>query len=78
MDDFIELKAGCIMLAIMIVIMVVVLAFESANDEKKWNNGFCSCGGRWEYQQAVGHKYDTNYIYKCDKCGKIKEFDDVR
>lgn len=24
-----------------------------------WNNGHCSCGGKWVYQQAVGHRYET-------------------
>lgn len=78
MDDFYELIVQCIIGAIIIGILVVIVAFMSANDEKKWNNGFCSCGGHWEYQQAVGHRYDTDYIYKCDTCGTIMEFEKAR
>jgi hypothetical protein len=40
-----------------------------------WNDGYCKCGGKWEYQEAVGHRYSTNYLYKCDKCGRIVEFE---
>lgn len=80
MDDnnFYELIASGIMLAFIIVIFVVITAIGGAEDKIAWNNGYCECGGRWEYQQAVGHKYDTNYIYKCNKCGKIHEFDVAR
>ena len=39
-------------------------------DEKEWNNGYCECGGHFEYEQAVGHQYRTSYIYKCDSCGR--------
>lgn len=39
-----------------------------------WNNGHCSCGGKWVYQQAVGHRYETTYLYECDRCGKTIEF----
>ena len=39
-------------------------------ESAKWNNGYCECGGHWEYEQAVGHQYSTSYIYRCDNCGK--------
>ena len=39
-------------------------------DEKDWNNGYCECGGHFEYEQAVGHQYRTSYIYTCDSCGR--------
>ena len=39
-----------------------------------WNNGYCSCGGKWIYQQAIGHRYETVYLYECDNCGKTREF----
>ena len=42
------------------------------------NDGICKeCGGQYEFVQAVGHKFDTSYIYKCNKCGKIIEVDDL-
>ena len=37
---------------------------------KIYNNGIHNnCGGHWVYQEAVGHRFDTGYIYSCDKCG---------
>lgn len=51
---------------------VIVGATKCLNehDEKEWNNGYCECGGHFEYEQAVGHQYRTSYIYKCDSCGR--------
>ena len=70
MKDWDKFNVALIMLVIIIIISFVI---NSAN-EGQWNNGYCSCGGRWRYQEAVGHSYSTTYIYKCDECGKMKEF----
>ena len=44
----------------------------------KWNNGICTeCSGDYEFFQAVGHGSSTSYIYKCDSCGKIVEFENI-
>lgn len=49
------------------------------HDEKLWNNGHCDdCGGTWVYEQAVGHRSDTSYIYVCEDCGKRIELFEVR
>lgn len=47
-------------------------------DKKNWNDGYCNCGGHWEYLQAVGHQYTTTYIYECDRCGKHIELKNER
>lgn len=73
-DDKIRLIAGLIVLGI----LLVIFGFLRMAEEKTWNNGFCSCGGRWEYMHLIGHAYSTYHIYKCDKCGKIHEFLKVR
>jgi len=65
--DIIEVIIG------FVFIVAIVLGAAKCSidqDEKKWNNGHCECGGHWEYEQAVGHQYSTSHIYKCDKCGK--------
>jgi hypothetical protein len=67
-----ETKITIITLGVLIGILFVLRAI----NECGWNDGYCSCGGRWVYQQAVGHRYETTYIYKCDKCGDIEEFFD--
>lgn len=49
------------------------------HDEKLWNNGHCDvCGGTWEYEQAVGHRASTSYIYICEDCGKRIEISEVK
>ncbi len=49
------------------------------HDEKLWNNGYCDvCGGTWEYEQAVGHRSETSYIYVCHGCGKRIEISEMR
>lgn len=65
-----ELIGALIPIIVVIIIVIVVYSIH----ESPWNDGYCSCGGRWRYQEAVGHRYSTTYIYKCDKCGKVKEF----
>ena len=49
------------------------------HDDTLWNDGHCDvCGGTWEYEQAVGHRSSTSYIYVCDDCGKRIELYEVR
>lgn len=71
----IKSKIGVFIIPALFLLLIIML---SIADEKTWNNGFCSCGGRWEYMQPIGHAYSTYYIYKCDKCGKMHEFSKVR
>ena len=48
-------------------------------EDKRWNNGHCDvCGGTWKYEQAVGHRSSTSYIYVCEGCGKRIEINEVR
>lgn len=51
----------------------------TANHDKiLWNNGRCDvCGGAWKYEQAVGHRSLTSYIYVCEDCGKRIEIYDT-
>ena len=49
------------------------------HEDKLWNDGHCDiCGGAWEYEQAIGHRSSTSYIYVCRKCGKRIELYEVR
>lgn len=71
------LKVVFIGIITIIVLLLGVSYFSYKEDTKIWNNGYCTCGGKWEYQQAIGHQYNTAYIYKCDECGKIVELSNV-
>jgi hypothetical protein len=65
-----EIKVNLVVISALLFILFIVYMVNATY----WNHGHCSCGGKWIYQQAVGHRSDTTYVYKCDKCGKIKEF----
>lgn len=61
-------------IVLLLILMVVVWFVESCSSSNNYNNGVCRiCGGHYEFQNAVGHKYSTDYIYKCDKCGNLIE-----
>ena len=72
-------------ISIIVVISLVAALIFGVNkagikhDEKLWNGGHCDvCGGTWEYEQAVGHRSSTSYIYVCEDCGKRIELFEVR
>lgn len=44
-----------------------------------WNNGYhTEDNGRWIYIRPVDHGIDTEYLYRCDVCDKLEEFDKKR
>ena len=70
-----------------ILLMIILFIADSKADKKAWNNGFCECGGRWEYVDILhnvnyvkdyGFQENKKYIYKCNKCGKMHEFNELR
>ena len=66
---------------ILIAIILVLIVFYSQQYEKnksQWNNGYCSCGGHWEYEQAIEDGDNTTHIYRCDNCGKTIEVNEVQ
>lgn len=84
MIEYIKIYAIAIIIVVAILapFIIGVVAFanhEDKIDDELWNNGYCSeCDGQWIYEQAVGHRYDTSYIYVCDKCGKRIEIGEIR
>lgn len=73
-DSSNDLKADLIVMVILLAIAFVIYIGSSIHDDYVWNYGYCDCGGQWVYQQAVGHRFSTCYIYECDKCGEVHEF----
>lgn len=69
MND-IKIKSSLIGIGLCILLLIIVRGCEYWNDDNIYNDGVCYCGGHFHYEQAVGHKYFTNYIYACDKCGR--------
>ena len=56
-----------------ILAIIILLFLDNIIRSEQYNNGICSCGGTFQYEQAVGHRYETRYLYICDKCGRAIE-----
>ena len=73
-SDFFTIKLYTILILIAMLIWIAVSCFQSNQDENAWNDGYCRyCEGHMVYSQSVGHRYGTNYIYICEKCGRSIE-----
>lgn len=69
-----NIKISFAVFLVVLLILAMVHIFESSYDANIWNNGYHALdGGKWEYQQMIGHRYSTCYAYKCTECGKIVE-----
>lgn len=74
-----EFLTAIIIFLILIAMLIVGVLIDKKHDDKLWNQGHCpECGSEWEYEQAVGHRYSTHYIYVCNKCGRRIEIGDIR
>ena len=62
-----------VFIALLIGLIIVLYIIDNIISDNQYNNGICSCGGTFQYEQAVGHRYETRYLYICDKCGRAIE-----
>ena len=70
-----EIIATIIVFIFLITLAFIISVCSTTVSTKVYNNGtHKNCGGHWIYENAIGHRYSTNYIYHCDKCGTIYEF----
>ena len=60
-------------IALLVGLIIILYIIDSIISDNQYNNGICSCGGTFKYEQAVGHRYETRYLYICDKCGRTIE-----
>lgn len=70
-----------IILSLLLIVLFIFCAHQASihRNDKQWNDGHCDiCGGTWKYEQAVGHRSSTTFIYVCGKCGKRIELSKVR
>lgn len=76
MEDKSEKLIAGIIMASIIILFIIIAVICIISHKPQHSNGICTeCGGQYEFVQAVGHKFDTSYIYKCNECGKIIETD---
>lgn len=74
-----EIIAIIVMTLLVIALFFGVYKLSIKHDNEVWNGGHCNtCGGTWEYEQAVGHRAITSYIYVCENCGKRIEISEIR
>lgn len=80
MDDiWPEVITIAIMFLVIIGVIIGCIIIGKIHDDKLWNYGHCpACGSEWEYEQAVGHYYSTDYVYVCNNCGRRIEIGEIR
>lgn len=72
-DSGIELKIDLIIMGTLLVLVFIA----SGCENNEYNGGIHKgCGGTYIFQQAIGHKYSTSYLFKCDKCNETLEVAD--
>ena len=72
-----DTQVSLIFIGILILFLFLLHSCNSVLSATMYNNGIHEgCGGHWVYDTAVGHKYTTNFIYQCDKCGMTVELDE--
>lgn len=70
-----ENKNGFVIIVLLIILLVITVISHTI-DRNNYNDGVCqNCNGTLIYQQAIGHKYTTSYVFKCNKCHQLYEFD---
>lgn len=78
-DIWPEFIVAIVIFFILIAMLIVGVLIDKKHDNRLWNQGRCpECGSEWEYEQAVGHRYSTHYIYVCNECGKRIEIGELR
>lgn len=64
-----------VLVAIAIGFGVATLLYKEAEgNHDRWNNGYCECGGEYQFSSATNWRGSKNYYYTCDKCGHTEEF----
>lgn len=66
-------------IAVLIVLAITfgfmtLLYKQSEGNYDRWNNGYCECGGQYQFSSATNYRGSKDYYYTCDKCGHTEEF----
>ena len=68
-------KIIAILVALAIAFGVATLLYKDAEgNHDRWNNGYCECGGQYQFSSATNWRGSKNYYYTCDECGHTEEF----
>jgi len=84
MGDFILDRVDVILVGLLIVLVLGMMLGVYADYQhhldvvEEFNNGICKeCGSTYSFVEAVGHRYSSTYVYKCNGCGNIIESDTI-
>lgn len=68
-------KIIAILVALAIGFGIATLLYKDAEgNHDRWNNGYCECGGQYQFSSATNYRGSKDYYYTCDKCGHTEEF----
>lgn len=68
-------KIIAILVALAIAFGAATLLYKDAEgNHDRWNNGYCECGGQYQFSSATNYRGSKDYYYTCDKCGHTEEF----
>ncbi len=84
-DNIFDMIVHVTILAIILIALGCIIA-GAIEDNKIWNDGRCSCGGKWQYIESDTMVRGSNgnvttyksYVYRCDRCGALHEFSTLR
>ena len=57
--------------------MATLLYKDAEGNHDRWNNGYCECGGQYQFSSATNWRGSKDYYYTCDKCGHTEEFTSI-
>lgn len=78
-DNSLEIMSIIVTILLVVALVIGAKSCSSQHDKELWNNGRCDvCGGTWKYEQAVGHRYSTSYIYVCEDCSNRIEISNIK
>ena len=64
-----------VLVAIAIGFGVATLLYqEHESNHDRWNNGYCECGGQYQFSSATNYRGSRDYYYTCDRCGHTERF----
>ena len=57
--------------------VATLLCKDQESNHDRWNNGYCECGGQYQFSSATNYRGSKDYYYTCDKCGHTEEFSSI-
>ena len=65
---------ACLCILVVAFGITTLLYQNRVNQDARWNNGICECGGTYELSAASRYCASRTFYYSCDICGHTEEF----